>query len=149
MSQKIITLETLLRFKEDYDNKLSSDLTGMVDGTSIVLTEDDKYTLSQYLKGGYLVVQTISERNTIPTALLKRGSLVKVNETKIVYEYDGVNWKKTGADILSIGTGLVLSSEGELSVDTTDEAIPYSKQPMSSGGVYIILGDITDRLEEI
>ena len=149
MSRKIITLETLLRFKEDYDKKLSSDFRNAIDDSTIVLNEQDKYTLNEFLKGGYLVVQTLAERSLIPSTLLKRGSLVKVNENKLVYEWDGVNWHQTGADITGIGTGLVISAGGILSVDTTDEAIKNNKQPISSHGVYVILGDITDRLEEI
>ena len=149
MSKKIITLETLLRFKEDYDNKLSSDFSNAIDNSTIVLDDNDKYALNEYLKGGYLVVQTMNERNSIPSALLKRGSLVKVSDTGIVYEWDGVNWRKSTADIMSIGMGLVLSPQGELSVDTTDEAIANNRQPISSNGVYLILGDVTDRLEDI
>lgn len=149
MSKKIITLETLLRFKEDYDNKLSSDFSNAIDNSTIVLDDNDKYAINEYLKGGYLVVQTLNERNSIPPTLLKRGSLVKVTDTGVVYEWDGVNWRKSTADVMSIGMGLVLSPEGELSVDTTDEATENNKQPISSHGVFVILGDVTDRLEDI
>jgi hypothetical protein len=60
-----------------------------------------------------------------------------------------INWNKTPVNILSLGNGLKLSPEGELSVDTTDEAIQENKQPITSNGVYNILGDINGRLEQI
>ena len=149
MSRKLITLSTLAKFKELYDSEISSEIQHSIDGNTIVLDEDLKFALNDFLRGGYLVVETVQERDQIPTSLLKRGSLVKVSSSDIVYEFDGVNWKKTATSIKSLGNGLVLSADGVLSVDTTDEAEANNAQPMSSNGVYLILGDITDRLEDI
>ena len=149
MTRKIITLDNLAQFKELYDREISSEFQNAVDGNTIVLDEDLKYALNEFLRGGYLVVQTIQERDRIPLTLLKRGTVVKVASTSIVYEWDGVNWAKTALNIQSLGNGLVLSENGVLSVDVVDEAIDQDQRPITSNGVYVILGDINDKLEEI
>lgn len=86
MTRKIITLDNLAQFKELYDREISSEFQNAVDGNTIVLDEDLKYALNEFLRGGYLVVQTIQERDRIPLTLLKRGTVVKVASTSIVYE---------------------------------------------------------------
>lgn len=123
--------------------------TPEVDNATIVINDENKIALNQILNANYLVVDTIEDRDAIPKELLKKGTLVRVDSTSIVYRWDLINWNKTPVNITSLGNGLKLSPEGELSVDVTDEAVEENQQPITSNGVYNILGDINVRLEQI
>lgn len=141
-------LQSQININKDAIEELKEKTTE-VDGTTIVLNDESKVSLNPTLNGGYLVVDTITARNNIDKALLKRGTIAKVYETGTVYEWDGVNWLNAYVNIKSIGEGLKLNEAGELSVDTTDEAEEFNRQPITSNGVYNILGDINERLIKI
>ena len=120
-----------------------------IDNKTIVLNDNNQISLNQILNANYLIVDTVAQRDAIPRELLKKGTLVKIDSTGIVYRWNLINWENTPVNITALGDGLKLSEDGVLSVDTIDEAINKNKQPITSNGVYNILGDINLILERI
>ena len=57
-----------------------------IDNVTLVKDAANVLELNPILNGNYLIVETLNDRNNIPKGLLKCGTLVKVNRTKILYE---------------------------------------------------------------
>lgn len=81
-----------------------------------------------YIKGGYIVVATISERDALPKytdssdGIIVEGSLVYVQATDKQYLYNGTTWVEFDRGVLSVtaGTGLTggtITSSGTIAVD--------------------------------
>lgn len=64
-------------------------------------------TYGKYVQGGYVVVQTVQERNTIPAGVLVDGMPVYVSGMKLLYRYqkEGNKWiVEPGFDVSNLST---------------------------------------------
>lgn len=116
-------------------------LTGMIsptDTTDLYPTHEDKLG-----KGGYVAVDTLFDRNAIPSLRRKVGMLVFVNADDKIYQLkggiDNVNW----TEFVLTGTG----TTGETSLIQTAISVSgiitslFSGIPVPSGELLYIIGD--------
>ena len=126
--------------------------------------------LQLYLNGigGYIIVQTVEERNSLSADSLLEGTEVYVVELDISYRWRNNAWvqipsgsgsgntsfaTKEQAGIVKVGLHLVVDSTGTISVDVVDNVASDEARPVSSKAVYNYveekIGDIDAVLSKI
>lgn len=74
--------------------------------------DDNVVVDSRYVKGGYVVVETVSERNSLKGngQNIIKGSLCYVSETNKFYRYNGIVWTEHNMPHIRIDTSIPSSS---------------------------------------
>lgn len=124
------------------------------------LTEAEvKALISEVIKGYYVVVATVQERNAIPSGSRFPGMVVYVSDIDTCYRWTGTAWhQESGFNVESISDNNTLKVvDGKLVVNVSQEVIEGDTKSVSGGAVYNFvmdqiddtLGDIEDALTNI
>lgn len=124
--------------------------------------------LTAYLNslGGYLLVDTLEERDRLNLDSLREGTEVYVVSLDVSYRLRNRAWVQLStssgsneiatsqkAGIVMVGTGLKIDAEGRLSIDVVGSVIRGETKAVSSGAVYDYIeekiGDIDSVLSKI
>lgn len=121
------------------------------------------------IKGSYIVVQSITDRDALSDEMKVNGTPVYVaaGDGAGLYRWNGSEWIKEEQELADVATSgrysdlidapTVPTKTSELTndsgyiteVETTDTATENDIHPITSHGVYTILGDIGRILDEI
>lgn len=94
-----------------------------------IRNDTDQYLLdAKNVKGGYIVVATIAERNNLPAATIVKGSLCYCQEDNKFYQYNGENWQIPNINIMQEN-----NNEAYVKVENGNHAIALSAHTDSRG----------------